>query len=185
MSGVILEADDLHLRFGGVQAANGASLKVAANERIAIIGPNGAGKTTFINLCTGYLKPQSGRVVFNGQDVTRLSPQAITRLGIGRSFQIPQLFLDNTVIENLFAGALGARGLLVAFPRRAAPSKGGGDVGAAGDGRAEGDRQPHRPRIAGGHAQADRHRSRARARTKADFHGRARPAGCPRPRSSR
>ncbi len=108
MSGVILEADDLHLRFGGVQAANGASLKVAANERIAIIGPNGAGKTTFINLCTGYLKPQSGRVVFNGQDVTRLSPQAITRLGIGRSFQIPQLFLDNSVIENLLL-ALSAR----------------------------------------------------------------------------
>ena len=108
MSGVILEADDLHLRFGGVQAANGASLKVAANERIAIIGPNGAGKTTFINLCTGYLKPQSGRVVFNGQDVTRLSPQAITRLGIGRSFQIPQLFLDNTMIENLLL-ALSAR----------------------------------------------------------------------------
>ena len=101
MSGVILEADDLNLRFGGVQAANGASLKVAANERIAIIGPNGAGKTTFINLCTGYLKPQSGRVVFNGQDATRLSPQAITRLGIGRSCQIPQLFPDITVIENL------------------------------------------------------------------------------------
>ncbi len=108
MSAPILEADDLHLRFGGVQAANGASLQVSPNERIAIIGPNGAGKTTFINLCTGYLKPQSGRVVFAGRDVTRLSPRTITRLGIGRSFQIPQLFLENTVIENLLL-ALSAR----------------------------------------------------------------------------
>jgi branched-chain amino acid transport system ATP-binding protein len=105
---VILEADDLNLRFGGVQAAAGATLTVRANERIAIIGPNGAGKTTFINLCTGYLKPQSGRVIFDGRDVTRLSPRAITRLGIGRSFQIPQLFLDNTVIDNLLL-ALSAR----------------------------------------------------------------------------
>jgi branched-chain amino acid transport system ATP-binding protein len=108
MSAAILQAEELHLRFGGVQAANGASLRVAAHERIAIIGPNGAGKTTFINLCTGYLKPQSGRVVFAGRDITRLSPRAITRLGIGRSFQIPQLFLDNTVIDNLLL-ALAAR----------------------------------------------------------------------------
>jgi branched-chain amino acid transport system ATP-binding protein len=83
-------------------------LQVRANERIAIIGPNGAGKTTFINLCTGYIKPQSGRVIFAGQDITALSPRAITRLGIGRSFQIPQLFLENTVIENLLL-ALSAR----------------------------------------------------------------------------
>lgn len=108
MSDFILEARDLELRFGGVQAASGASLKVRANERIAIIGPNGAGKTTFINLCTGYLKPQSGRVIFAGQDVTALSPRAITRRGIGRSFQIPQLFTDNTVMENLLL-ALSAR----------------------------------------------------------------------------
>ncbi|POR51379.1 ABC transporter ATP-binding protein [Bosea psychrotolerans] len=108
MSGFILEARDLELRFGGVQAANGASLQVRANERIAIIGPNGAGKTTFINLCTGYIKPQSGTVIFAGQDITALSPRAITRLGIGRSFQIPQLFLENTVIENLLL-ALSAR----------------------------------------------------------------------------
>jgi len=109
MSGpFILEAKNLELRFGGVQAAAGASLQVRANERIAIIGPNGAGKTTFINLCTGYIKPQSGQVIFAGQDVTALSSRAITRLGIGRSFQIPQLFAENTVIENLLL-ALSAR----------------------------------------------------------------------------
>ena len=108
MSEVILEARDLQLRFGGVQAAAGASLTVRANERIAIIGPNGAGKTTFINLCTGYIKPESGSVIFAGRDVTALSPRAITRLGIGRSFQIPQLFIENTVMENLLL-ALSAR----------------------------------------------------------------------------
>lgn len=108
MSEVILEASDLQLRFGGVQAAAGASLTVRADERIAIIGPNGAGKTTFINLCTGYIKPESGSVVFAGRDITALSPRAITRLGIGRSFQIPQLFIENTVMENLLL-ALSAR----------------------------------------------------------------------------
>ena len=108
MSEVILSAEALTLSFGGVVAAGDASLSVRANERIAIIGPNGAGKTTFINLCTGYLKPQSGRVVFAGEDITALTPRAITRRGIGRSFQIPQLFVDNTVIENLLL-ALSAR----------------------------------------------------------------------------
>jgi branched-chain amino acid transport system ATP-binding protein len=108
MSDLILDAQNLELRFGGVLAAAGASLQVKANERIAIIGPNGAGKTTFINLCTGYIKPQSGRVIFAGRDVTALSPRAITRLGVGRSFQIPQLFLENTVMENLLL-ALSAR----------------------------------------------------------------------------
>ena len=108
MSEVILEARDLQLRFGGVQAAAGASLTVRADERIAIIGPNGAGKTTFINLCTGYIKPESGSVVFAGRDITALSPRVITRLGIGRSFQIPQLFIENTVMENLLL-ALSAR----------------------------------------------------------------------------
>ncbi len=108
MSDLILEARGLELRFGGVHAAAGASLQVRSGERIAIIGPNGAGKTTFINLCTGYLKPQAGSVIFAGRDVTALSPRAITRLGIGRSFQIPQLFIENTVIDNLLL-ALSAR----------------------------------------------------------------------------
>ena len=108
MNEVLLSAENLQLSFGGVVAANSASLSVRAHERIAIIGPNGAGKTTFINMCTGYLKPQGGRVVFAGRDITALAPRTITRAGIGRSFQIPQLFIDNTVIENLLL-ALSAR----------------------------------------------------------------------------
>lgn len=108
MKPLVLKADDLRLRFGGVVAADGASLCAHAGERIAIIGPNGAGKTTFVNICTGYLTPQSGRVEFEGRNITGMKPRAIARGGIGRSFQLPQLFLENSVIENLLI-ALAAR----------------------------------------------------------------------------
>ncbi|OYX69533.1 MAG: ABC transporter ATP-binding protein [Rhizobiales bacterium 32-66-11] len=108
MRQIVLKAENLRLRFGGVVAADGASLTAHAGERIAIIGPNGAGKTTFVNICTGYLKPQSGAVIFEGKDITQLAPRTIARGGIGRSFQLPQLFLDNTVFENLLL-ALSAR----------------------------------------------------------------------------
>jgi len=102
---VLLDAEDLHINFGGVQAAGGISLAVESGERLAIIGPNGAGKTTFINICTGYLKPQQGRVRFRDTEITARPPRAITRLGIARSFQIPQLFAEHTVLENLLLGA--------------------------------------------------------------------------------
>lgn len=102
---ILLEAENLHINFGGVQAANGISLAVESGERLAIIGPNGAGKTTFINICTGYLKPQQGRVRFEDTEITARPPRTITRLGIARSFQIPQLFNEHTVLENLLLGA--------------------------------------------------------------------------------
>ena len=103
---VILEARQLALRFGGVVAAADVSLKIAEHRNLAIIGPNGAGKTTFLNLCTGYLKPQAGRIFFNGQDVTGLAPRKLVRRGMARAFQIPQLFTEHSVIENmLMAGA--------------------------------------------------------------------------------
>ncbi|ADH90210.1 ABC transporter related protein [Ancylobacter novellus DSM 506] len=104
----VLEARNLRLHFGGVAAADDASLSVASGQRVAIIGPNGAGKTTFINICTGYLKPQSGSVLFEGREMTGLAPRRIVRNGIARSFQLPQLFLDITVLENLLV-ALAAR----------------------------------------------------------------------------
>lgn len=103
---VILEARQLALRFGGVVAAADVSLKIAEHRNLAIIGPNGAGKTTFLNICTGYLKPQAGRIFFNGQDVTGLAPRKLVRRGMARAFQIPQLFTEHSVIENmLMAGA--------------------------------------------------------------------------------
>ena len=109
MSDTLLQARNLHIHFGGVQAAAGVDLAVQNNEHLAIIGPNGAGKTTFINICTGYLKPQRGQVLFAGREITARPPRTITRLGIARAFQIPQLFNEHSVRDN-FLLALAARG---------------------------------------------------------------------------
>ena len=70
MSAPLLQAEDLHLSFGGIKAADGVSLTVNPGERLAIIGPNGAGKTTFINMTTGYLHPQRGRIRLDGREIT-------------------------------------------------------------------------------------------------------------------
>jgi branched-chain amino acid transport system ATP-binding protein len=105
MAQVLLSARGLVIRFGGVVAADGVDLDIFEGEHLAIIGPNGAGKTTFLNIATGYLKPQAGRVTFLGEDITAHSPRSITQFGIARAFQIPQLFLDHTVIESLLIAA--------------------------------------------------------------------------------
>jgi branched-chain amino acid transport system ATP-binding protein len=97
----LLEAHGLTLAFGGVRAADGIDLAIHDGERLAIIGPNGAGKTTFINMATGYLRPQAGRITYMGRDITGMSPRAIVRLGIARSFQIPQMFTEHSVMENV------------------------------------------------------------------------------------
>ena len=107
---VLLEARGLAIGFGGVVAADGVDLDVFEGEKLAIIGPNGAGKTTFLNITTGYLKPQAGTVRFLGREITAHRPRDITRFGIARAFQIPQLFLDHTVIENLLIAAAGQSG---------------------------------------------------------------------------
>jgi branched-chain amino acid transport system ATP-binding protein len=97
----LLSARGLRLAFGGVKAADGIDLDVLPGEFLAIIGPNGAGKTTFINMSTGYLRPQAGSIAFDGHPILGLSPRAIVRRGIGRSFQLPQLFTEHTVLENV------------------------------------------------------------------------------------
>ena len=74
---------------------------IAEHEVMGIIGANGAGKTTFVNMITGYQKPDTGRIVYQGRDITQLKPRQITRLGICRSFQVPQVFLSATVEDNL------------------------------------------------------------------------------------
>lgn len=102
---ILISARGLQIRFGGVIAADGVDLDVLDGENLAIIGPNGAGKTTFLNMTTGYLRPQAGSVHFMGRDITRLPPRVITRLGVARAFQIPQLFLDQTVLENMMIAA--------------------------------------------------------------------------------
>ncbi len=97
----LLQVEGVDKRFGAVVAAAQVSVAVAAGERVSLIGSNGAGKTTFVNMITGYLKPDAGRIAFDGRDVTTLAPRAITRLGVARSFQIPQLYGDLTVLDNL------------------------------------------------------------------------------------
>ena len=98
---VILQTNQLCMRFGAVVAASEISVTVSEGEVIGVIGANGAGKTTFVNMVTGYLKPSSGAILYMGKDVTDLSPREVTDIGIRRSFQIPQLFGEMTVLENM------------------------------------------------------------------------------------
>jgi branched-chain amino acid transport system ATP-binding protein len=96
----LLSARGLKIAFGGLKAADGVDLDVDDGEFLAIIGPNGAGKTTFINMATGYLRPQAGQISYAGRNILGMTPRQIVRLGIGRSFQLPQLFTEHTVLEN-------------------------------------------------------------------------------------
>ena len=97
----ILETVHLEKRFGGIVATNDVSLAVEKGARHALIGPNGAGKTTVVNLLTGVLRPTSGRIVLDGNDITALAPHQRVRRGIARTFQINQLFLDLTPLESI------------------------------------------------------------------------------------
>ena len=97
----LFEARDLHLRFGDRVVLENISLSFEAGRLAGIMGPNGAGKTTCFNVLTGRYKPDRGRVLFDGADITGRSPQAIARLGIARSFQLMNLFDDFTAFENV------------------------------------------------------------------------------------
>ena len=98
---VILQARGVGKRFGAVVAAADINISIQSGERVSLIGSNCAGKTTFVNMITGYLKPDAGQIVFDGRDITALQPRTITRLGMARSFQIPQLYADLTVLDNM------------------------------------------------------------------------------------
>lgn len=97
----IIEAKSLVKRFGAVTAANDVNVDIVSGTISGLIGTNGAGKTTFINMITGYLPPDSGSILLDGQEIVGLSSRQITRRGVARSFQIPQLFNSLTAIENL------------------------------------------------------------------------------------
>lgn len=116
----LVRTEKLALAFGGVVAADDIDFSLQEGERLAVIGANGAGKTTFINICTGFLKPTSGRIFLDGRDVTNYEPRRIVRLGVGRSFQLPQLFLEHTVRQCLELAAVGRRGWLDFFAPLAA-----------------------------------------------------------------
>ena len=101
----MLEAQNITKRFGGLVAVSHASLKVAAGSIVALIGPNGAGKTTLFAAMTGFHRPDSGSVTFDGADITGLMPHAIARRGLVRTFQIVQPFGALSVRENIAVGA--------------------------------------------------------------------------------
>jgi branched-chain amino acid transport system ATP-binding protein len=110
MTPPLLSARGLAKRFGAVVAAENIDIDVPAGQRLSVIGSNGAGKTTFVNMVTGYLKPDAGTISLEGEDITHLSHQRIARLGICRSFQIPQLCLELTLRQNLLVAIAAAAG---------------------------------------------------------------------------
>jgi branched-chain amino acid transport system ATP-binding protein len=103
---VLLQLDRVSKSYGALKAVDGVSLAVENGEALAVIGPNGAGKSTMFNLITGDVAPNAGRVLFDGADMTAMAPHARSRLGIGRSYQIPHPFANMTVFENLLVGAI-------------------------------------------------------------------------------
>ncbi|MDP2244804.1 ABC transporter ATP-binding protein [Pseudomonas sp.] len=105
MSALILETRSLSKHFGGLRAVSDISLQVAPCEIHAIIGPNGAGKSTMVNLLSGHLRPSSGQVIFNGQDITGLAPNKVSHLGVGRSFQRTNIFPSFSCLENCMLAA--------------------------------------------------------------------------------
>lgn len=100
----LLRAEGLVKHFGGVRAVDGVDLTLAAGEMLALIGPNGAGKSTLFNLITGQLRPDAGRIVFDGAPITGLSPRRIWARGIGRTFQITVGFSSMRVLETVQLG---------------------------------------------------------------------------------
>jgi branched-chain amino acid transport system ATP-binding protein len=117
---VLLEVDAISKRFRGLTALARVSFNVARGELLLVIGPNGAGKTTLFNVTTGFIQPEGGRVVLDGQAITGLRPHAIVSRGLARTFQIPRPFRSLTVAETV---------------EMARPSKVGTVVGALGNGR--------------------------------------------------
>ena len=102
----MLEVTSLSKSFDGFKAVNNAGLSVKDGEIVAVIGPNGAGKTTFFNLITGVIRPDSGKVLFKGEDITGLKPYQVCRRGISRSFQVVNVFPRLSVFENVQVSVL-------------------------------------------------------------------------------
>jgi branched-chain amino acid transport system ATP-binding protein len=100
----LLVAERVRKEFGGLLAVNDLDFTIPQRSLVSLIGPNGAGKTTFFNMLTGLYKPTSGRIVFDGTDITTKPPHAITALGVGRTFQNIRLFPQMTALENVLVG---------------------------------------------------------------------------------
>jgi branched-chain amino acid transport system ATP-binding protein len=104
--GELLRAEQVSKRFTGLEVLNDISFNVAEGEVVGLIGPNGAGKTTLFNIIAGSLKPNGGRVFFESKEITGQPPHKVSRLGIARTFQIPQPFLEMSVRQNIRVASL-------------------------------------------------------------------------------
>lgn len=102
-SDIALDVQDLHKDFGGIKAVDGCHLQIPKGQISGLIGPNGSGKTTTFNLLTGVIPPDSGKVIFNGEDIAGLKPYQVFRKGITRTFQITRIYREMTVFENLLS----------------------------------------------------------------------------------
>ncbi len=120
MAEAVLRTENLRKNFGGLQVTDGVSLEIGASELHAVIGPNGAGKTTLINQISGLLEPNSGKIIFNGQDVTSLAPNKRAELGLARSFQITSVLPGFSVLENVALAVQARSGTSYKFVGRAA-----------------------------------------------------------------
>ncbi|MEM8664894.1 MAG: ABC transporter ATP-binding protein [Pseudomonadota bacterium] len=111
---VALSLENLERRFGGLKAIDDVSLSVDAGEVVAVVGPNGAGKSTLIQMVTGFVRPNAGRISFMGRDITRAAPESIAALGIARTFQTSRIFPTLSIMESVLMGTqpdlLGLRG---------------------------------------------------------------------------
>jgi len=102
---MLLEARNVTKAFGSFKAVDAASVTLERGDILGLIGPNGAGKSTFFNCLTGDILPTSGKVLFEGHDITNMTPEARARLGLARTFQVPQTFEGMSVLENVMIGA--------------------------------------------------------------------------------
>jgi branched-chain amino acid transport system ATP-binding protein len=125
----VLKVTDLKKAYGAIQAVGGVSFEVRPGEIFGVIGPNGSGKTTLFNSMLGQITPDTGKIELNGQDVTKLGPLELNRLGVGRTFQTLQVFGKMTVRDNLIVAAQEHQGTM--FSRMFAPSD--SDLGAKAD----------------------------------------------------
>src|SRR5215510_2663881 len=111
----ILQTMDLTKSFGMVMAADAINVRITQGELVGIVGANGSGKTTFLNLITGYLRPDHGRILIRDQESTGLPPRRVTKLGLARSFQIPQLYTGLSVLENMLLSLAAQAGKSTGF----------------------------------------------------------------------
>ncbi len=111
MDGSILSVSEVRKRFGGLMALNNVSFELPSGAIMGLMGPNGAGKTTLVNVICGFYKPDSGTVKFQGRDITGIPPHKVCRLGIARTYQIPQPFGELTALQNVAVAGMYGRGI--------------------------------------------------------------------------